>query len=272
MDFNPKNICNFGTLIEANRTKIGLIFLQTKTLSLYLSLGLCLLCALTGFSQELPSNNGAIPAKPSDNATTVIEIDSLLTQKQDILTSPQDSVRTAQDTLKFANEPLTDKVTYKAKDYERISQRTKKIYLYNEAEVVYEDMQINAGEIILNYETNTVFAKGIKDSAGVYSQIPVFVQGVNEVQPDSIRFNFDTQRAVIYGSRVEQAGGQQINLKSEISKRVNDSVVFMRNVKITTAEDLDNPEYYFYARKVKFVPGKKLVAGLTNMYLSLIHI
>ena len=268
MDFNPKNICNFGTLIEANRTKIGLIFLQTKTLSLYLSLGLCLLCALTGFSQELPSNNGAIPAKPSDNATTVIEIDSLLTQKQDILTSPQDSVRTAQDTLKFANEPLTDKVTYKAKDYERISQRTKKIYLYNEAEVVYEDMQINAGEIILNYETNTVFAKGIKDSAGVYSQIPVFVQGVNEVQPDSIRFNFDTQRAVIYGSRVEQAGGQQINLKSEISKRVNDSVVFMRNVKITTAEDLDNPEYYFYARKVKFVPGKKLVAGLTNMYIA----
>ena len=42
----------------------------------------------------------------------------------------------------------------------------------------------------------------------------------------------------------------------------------MSNVKITTAENLDDPEYYFLARKVKFVPGKKLVAGLTNMYIA----
>jgi len=268
LDFNPKNICNFGTLIDANRTKIGLILLQTKTLSLYLTLGLYLLCAWTGYSQELPTNNNAIPAKPADSTITVIEIENPLSRKQDTLALSQDSVRTTQDSLKFANEPLSDKVTYKAKDYERISQRTKKIYLYNEAEVIYEDLQINAGEIILNYETNTVFAKGITDSTGAYSQIPIFVQGLNEVKPDSIRFNFDTQRAVIYGSRVKQPEGQQINLKSEISKRVNDSVVFMQNVKITTAEDLDNPEYYFYARKVKFVPGKKLVAGLTNMYIA----
>lgn len=269
MNFNPKNICNFGTLIKANRTKIGLIPLQTKTLSFYLFLGLCLLFSATGLSQDLPSKNGAILAKPTDTAiTNVIEVRSSLSRKRDSLSLPKDSVRTAQDSLRFANEPLTDKVTYKSKDYERISQREKKIYLYNEAEVVYEDMKINAGEIILNYKTNTVFAKGIKDTAGVYSQAPVFVQGVNEVQPDSIKFNFDSQQAVIYGSRVEQAGGQAINLKSEVSKRVNDSVVFMQNVKITTAKDLDNPEYYFYARKVKFVPGKKLVAGLTNMYIA----
>ena len=269
MNFNPKNICNFGTLIKANRTKIGLIPLQTKTLSFYIILGWCLLRCATGLSQDLPSKNGAILAKPADSVeTTVIEDLSVLSRKRDTLKTSKDSVRTSQDSLRFANESLTDKVTYKAKDYERISQRQKKIYLYNEAEVIYEDMTINAGEIILNYETNTVFAKGLKDTTGVYSQAPVFVQGPNEVQPDSIKFNFDTEQAVIYGSRVEQAGGQPINLKSQISKRVNDSVVFMRNVKITTAKDLDNPEYYFYARKVKFVPGKKLVAGLTNMYIA----
>lgn len=269
MDFNPKNICNFGTLIKANRTKIGLIPLQTKTLSFYLSLGLCLLYALSGFSQELPSNNGAIiTAKDTTTVTSVIEDTIALSRKQDTITTRPDSVRTAQDSIRIANEPLADKVTYKATDYERISQREKKIYLYNEAEVIYGDMKINAGEIILDYETNTVFAKGIKDSADVYSQAPVFIQGPNEVQPDSIKFNFDSERALIYGSRVEQAGGQAINLKSEVSKRVNDSVVFMRNVKITTAENLDDPEYYFYARKVKFVPGKKLVAGLTNMYIA----
>ncbi|MDP5044764.1 MAG: putative LPS assembly protein LptD, partial [Leeuwenhoekiella sp.] len=52
-----------------------------------------------------------------------------------------------------------------------------------------------------------------------------------------------------------------------VSKRVNDSVVFMRNVRFTTSENEDDPEYYFYARKVKFVPGKKIVTGLVNMFV-----
>ena len=243
--------------------------MQTKTLTFYISLGLCLLWTLSGFSQDFPSNNSArIEAKDTVSVTTAVKNSIASSKKQNAVINPTDSVRVINDSIRKVDEPLTDKVTYKATDYERISQREKKIYLYNEAEVLYGDMRISAGEIILDYETNTVFAKGIKDSTNAYSQIPVFIQGPNEVQPDSIKFNFNSKRALIYGSRVEQAGGQAINLKSEISKRVNDSVIFMKNVKITTSKNLDNPEYYFYARKVKFVPGKKLVAGLTNMYIA----
>ncbi len=222
-------------------------------------------------AQEFPTNNNAIPASKNDTTATKVIEESLstLSRKQtpkDTTGVVRDSVRT--DSVKVKKEPLTDKVAYKATDYERISRSKKKIYLYNEAEVIYEDIQINAGEIILDYQNNTVFAKGIKDSSGVYTQIPVFKQESNIVNPDSIKFNFDTEKALIFGSRVEGAGGQDINIKSEISKRVNDSVVFMSNVKITTSKNLDNPEYYFYARKVKFVPGQKLVTGLTNMYIA----
>ncbi len=267
-------MCNFGTLIDACRTKIGLIALQTKTVLFSFLFGLSMLCSHIAHAQDLPSNNNAIPSSEKDTLTTKgIEEDiSTLSRKQtsqDTLAIVQDSVKTATtDSLRFKDEPLKDKVTYKAKDYERINQRLKKIFLYNEAEVLYEDMKINAGEIILNYETNTVFAKGIIDTSGTYTQIPIFVQGSNEVKPDSIKFNFDTQKALIYGSRVEDANGQDLGVKAEVSKRVNDSVVFMRNVKITTSKNLDDPEYYFYARKVKFVPGQKLVTGLTNMYIA----
>ncbi|WP_396596300.1 putative LPS assembly protein LptD [Dokdonia sp. R86516] len=225
---------------------------------------------LTASAQELPPKNDArrVPARDTTLIQSATEGFARLDSIAPTVVAIEDTTRTTQDSIKRKPETLTDKVVYKATDYQRISQRKKKIYLYNEAEIVYEDMKINAGEIILDYETNTVFARGIEDSAGNYSQIPYFVQGPNEVKPDSIKFNFDTQRALIYGSRVEKAGGQQINLKAERSKRVNDSVIFMSNVKITTSEDLDNPEYYFLARKVKFVPGKKLVAGLTNMYIA----
>ncbi|WP_236641993.1 putative LPS assembly protein LptD [Dokdonia sinensis] len=220
-----------------------------------------MLCSFLGYSQDLPPKDNArkVPARDTTLITTAAEGFEIKEIIQDTVKS--DTVRVNK------KETLTDKVRYKATDYERISQRLKQIILYNEAEVIYGDMKINAGEIILNYEKNTVFAKGIKDSAGVYTQIPVFIQGGNEVVPDSIAFNFDTQQALIYGSRVEdQATG--FNIKNEVSKRVNDSVVFMRNVKFTTSEDIDNPEYYFYARKVKFVPGEKLVTGLTNMYIA----
>jgi len=244
--------------------------LQTKTAHFLIVFSLCLLPLLKASAQELPSKNDArrIPARDTTLIQSATEGFTKLDTIKPTVVAIEDTLLTAQDSIKRKPETLTDKVIYKATDYQRISQRKKKIYLYNEAEIVYEDMKINAGEIILDYETNTVFARGIKDSTGNYSQIPFFVQGPNEVKPDSIKFNFDTQRALIYGSRVEKAGGQQINLKAERSKRVNDSVIFMSNVKISTSKDLDNPEYYFLARKVKFVPGKKLVAGLTNMYIA----
>lgn len=42
----------------------------------------------------------------------------------------------------------------------------------------------------------------------------------------------------------------------------------MQNVRFTTSEDVDNPDYFFYARRIKFVPQKKIVSGLVNMYIA----
>ena len=58
------------------------------------------------------------------------------------------------------------------------------------------------------------------------------------------------------------------SIKTDIVKKENDSVYFMKGARITTAKDLDDPEYYFFARKAKLVPGKKVVVGLTNMYIA----
>ena len=42
----------------------------------------------------------------------------------------------------------------------------------------------------------------------------------------------------------------------------------MKNAKITTALDVDNPEYYIRVRTAKFVPQKKMIAGLSNLYIA----
>lgn len=252
-------------LMPVSFTKILLITLQTNFIKILLAVILSLFCLHTAIGQEIPKNDAiSIPAmegiSPEKPLKEVIKVDSEL----NLGTKKPDSVL-RDTTIVYKNEALTDIVKYSAKDYSKFDKRTEKLHLFNKAVIEYTDINITAGQIIIDNKLKTVFAKGILDTANVYSQPPVFTQGTNIVEPDSILYNFETEKALIYGSRTKQG---EFNVINEVSKRVNDSVVFMRNVKITTSTNLEDPEYYFYARKVKFIPGKKIVTGLINMYIA----
>ncbi len=183
-----------------------------------------------------------------------------------------DSTRT--DSLDNGQSTLLDKIKYKAKDYVKLSQKDQKIYLYNEAEIYYQDTELKAGIIVMDYVNNEVYAGRIKDSLGNYTQLPFFKQGSQEVRPDSIRFNFDTQKALIWNSRTEQQAGlgqlgsDAMKVYAEITKKENDSVYFLSEGKLTTSTDTVNPDYYIRVRKAKFVPKKKVIAGYSNLYIA----
>jgi lipopolysaccharide assembly outer membrane protein LptD (OstA) len=213
------------------------------------------------FSQELPLKKVTDPSGTPINSANESSKPPLPKTTSIPSTKEVDSVKI--DTLKQP-ETLADAVKYKAKDYVKINRKSQKILLYNNAQVNYEDLQINAGRIIIDYNKSEVYAYGITDTTDAYTQAPVFKQGKEEVKPDSIRFNFDTRKALIFGSRTEQG---EIKVNSQIVKRENDSTYFMKEMLLTTSENLDDPEYYFRVRKAKFVPKKKIVAGLTNMYI-----
>jgi lipopolysaccharide assembly outer membrane protein LptD (OstA) len=117
----------------------------------------------------------------------------------------------------------------------------------------------------MDYEKNEVYAGRIKDSTGAYTQYPNFKQGANVIEPDSIRFNFKTKKALIWNSRTDQG---EFKVKASITKKENDSVYFLKGARFTTSKDIDNPEYYFQTSKVKFIPGKKVVTGVTNMVIA----
>ena len=168
------------------------------------------------------------------------------------------------DTLR--KEPLLlDKVKRHANGYIKINQKEKKIYMYDGAELYYQDVELKSGIIVLDYKKNEVSAGRIIDSLGNLSQAPFFKQGSDEVYPDSLRFNFKTKKAIIWNSRSDQEG---MNVKASATKKQNDSVYYLKNAKITTALDVDNPEYYIRVRTAKFVPQKKMIAGLSNLYIA----
>ncbi|NRA92116.1 MAG: LPS-assembly protein LptD [Psychroserpens sp.] len=212
------------------------------------------------FAQELEKPKDPIRPKTVTDSTTV-NIDSIIGTP----IPPKEIDSVALDTVpKKKNETLTDIVKYKAKDYVSLNQRLQQTTLYNEAEVIYGDMTISSGIIIIDHGKDLVYAGRLKDTAGVYTQAPVFTQGSNVVEPDSIIFNTVTRKALIFNSRTEQAGGIFI---SDVTKRENDSIYFVKDAKYTTSENIEDPEYYFLMRRAKVVPNKKVVTGLANMFI-----
>ena len=160
---------------------------------------------------------------------------------------------------------LLGKIKRNAKGYIKIDKVEGKLYLYDKAELYYLDTELKSGIIVLDYINNEVSAGRIKDSTGKLIQPPFFKQAGNEVNPDSIRFNFDTKKAIIWNSRSEQNG---MNVRALATKKENDSVYFIKDAKVTTSTNIDDPEYYIRVRKGKFIPKNKIIAGLSNLYIE----
>lgn len=205
-------------------------------------------------AQEFPYVNKRLNIENQKDSTP-----NIVPEKPLLDTLKKDSVRTKK------SQKLEAPMFRKAKDYEKLDQKNKRVTLYNQAEFKYQDYELTAGIIIYDYDKEEVYAGRIKDSLGNLVQHPVFKQGSQIVEPDSIRFNTKTKKAIIWNTRTKY---NDFNIKAGKTKKVNDSVYFMKDVIFTTAEDIENPEYYFKTNRVKFVPNKKVVTGLTSLVIE----
>jgi len=168
------------------------------------------------------------------------------------------------DTLNAPKELLESIIKHSADSLIRQDLVNNKVFLYKNANVQYTDIDLTAGIIVIDNTKNIITARGIIDSIGNYSQLPVFIQGSEESTQDSIVFNFKTEKAKIWNLKTEQQG---IIIRGEVSKKHNDSIVFLENIKITTSEK-ENPDYYIGIKKAKFIQDKKLVAGISQLFIA----
>jgi lipopolysaccharide assembly outer membrane protein LptD (OstA) len=251
-----QNLCVVLKIEKLNLdfTKIAFKPLYTNLFNIVLLAFFLTIGSNKSYSQDLPKKPIEIKAKQNTEITK--------SNEKGIAIST-DSIK--KDTIKPKKPLLESKIKRTAIGYEKINQKKKQMTLYDKAELYYQDIELKSGIIILDYDKNEIYAGRIKDSTGKYTQLPVFKQGSNVIEPDSIRFNFKTKKALVWNSRTEQ---NEFKIKAEITKRENDSVYFMKKARFTTSEDIENPEFYFQTSKVKFVPGKKVVIGLTHMVIA----
>ena len=173
-----------------------------------------------------------------------------------------DTTRT--DTVKVTPEYLEDNIIHKSRDYMSNDFVNQRATLYNEAELYYQDIELRAGKIIIDYKNSLAIATGIFDTAGVYVQRPEFKQGQQASTQDSLIYNFENKKALIYNSRTEQQG---MIITGDISKKENDSTFYINSARFTTSQK-EHPDYYVQTKNIKIVPDSKIVGGMSNLVIS----
>ncbi len=195
----------------------------------------------------------------------IVQADTIVSDSMelDVVVSDSLSVDTlAADTVKkpFINAPIV----YNAEDSIIVSFDGQKVYLYNNAKVTYEQIELTAYYIDLNLETKEIYAEGLMDSTGTMVQKPIFKQGSDEYESETMRYNFETEKAFITKVVSEQGEGF---ILSDRTKKIGKETFITEKAKYTTC-DAEHPHFYMHLTKAKVISNKKIVTGPAYLVLE----
>ena len=181
--------------------------------------------------------------------------DTLVTDTLNIDTLTSDSI----------NKPFIQApIKYNAEDSIVVSFDGQKVFLYNNSKVTYQNIELTAYYIELDLETKEIYAEGIMDSTNTMVQKPVFKQGSEEYESETMRYNFVTEKAFIRKVVSEQGEGF---ILSDRTKKIGKDVFITEDAKYTTC-DAEHPHFYMHLSKAKVISGKKIVTGPAYMVLE----
>lgn len=176
-----------------------------------------------------------------------------------------DSVLTDSVTFDSVKAPVIEApIDYNAEDSIIVSFDGQKVFLYNNAKVNYQQIELTAYFIQLDLETKEVYAEGLLDSTETLQQKPVFKDGTQEFESKTLRYNFQTEKGIITDVVTEQGEGY---VHSERTKKISKDAFLMTHGKYTTC-DADHPHFYLHLSKAKVISGKKIITGPAYMVLE----
>lgn len=170
-----------------------------------------------------------------------------------------DSIAQVEDSIKKTKKksPLEAPVIYEAKDSVVFFMGSKNAYLYGDGKVDYQNINLTAEQITMNMDSSIVHAVGVPDSLGRLVGKPVFKQGSDEYEQETMTYNFSTRKAFITNISTEQEDGFIV---SEEAKKGDGDEIFMRHGRYTTCDE-EHPHYYIALSRAKVHTGKSVFSG-----------
>ena len=206
-----------------------------------------------------------LPDSLAAQADSLIRPDSLTLSDTTLRTGRDDSLPTL-DTLqpRRRGSSLTERVTGSQQDSLVYDVRSGNLYMYKGGKVEYTDLKMEAEQITLNLDTKNVSARGEMDTVSEKYIRPKFIQDQTTYELDSVRYNIDSKKALIWGAHTKEGEGI---ITGGLVKKMPDDVLHMKGGKYTTC-DAECPHFYLQMTKGTVEPKKKVVFGPAYMVIE----
>lgn len=199
------------------------------------------------FYKSLTAFQDTIPKPARDTAT------------RDTLRRAADSVVQRVDTfdVRISKDSLTAPVNYSASDSAVLDIPTKKVTLYNKANVKYETMDLTGAIIIMDQPRKLVIATYARDSLGNIVGLPKFVRDQDNFTADTIVYNIETQKGITRNTYMQSG---EMFVHGDVTKKVSNNEYFALRGRFTTC-NLDTPHFAFRTKKMKLVTQRVAISG-----------
>ena len=171
------------------------------------------------------------------------------------------------DTINKKSDLYFDKEINKyANDSIKFDVENKKVFMYGNAKIEYKNTKINANYIEIDWIKNTIYATYSIDSTGRKIGLPILTENNDSFKAYEITYNFKTKKCYI--KQISTKEGEGYILGKTVKKTKKD-IFYLHKGDYTTC-DSEKPHYSIRARKIKVIPGKKIITG--PAYLTLFNI
>lgn len=175
---------------------------------------------------------------------------------------PQDTVPV--DTTPRSKNALDLPVNYSAKDSITFDYVRSRANLYGDGKITYQNLELEAEIINIAIDSSLVHATSRTDSTGNVIGKPLFKQGSDEYEPDSISYNFKSRKAFISNVYTQQGEGY---MKSLDGKRDSVGTMYVKKAFYSTCDE-EHPHFYLNMTRAKMRPGKDVVFGPTYLVVE----
>ncbi len=165
------------------------------------------------------------------------------------------------DTINVSRDSLTSPVSYTAQDSGVLIIPTRQFILYGKATADSKGMNLKAGTIDYNQETQLIKAYNKVDSNSSILDKAKMDQGDLKSMSDSIIFNMKNFKGLTKNTYVQQG---EIYINAERLKKIDSNTYYAYRARFTTC-NLDTPHFAFRTRRMKMISNKLGISGPTSV-------
>jgi lipopolysaccharide assembly outer membrane protein LptD (OstA) len=185
--------------------------------------------------------------------------------KDSLVLTNKDSLKIIKkDTIYTIDKEIESELKALARDSMFHDYKKEQLHLYGEAKLFYQDIQMEADYIVVDFVKSEVYATYTLDKDSNRVGIPKFTEDGQEMNASKIRYNFDTQKGFIEEVKLKQ---DENYLYMDVAKRHPNEHIHFKRGKFTSCS-LEEPHFHLFLTKAIMIPEKRIVSGPMNFWVQ----